>query len=102
MGLPDASADRAKGARQLPDLRHGSRADDAHGRRNRKSRIARHDAALLGRCRALAAVIAPRLLVWVQLILGTPAVLWCGWPFFERGWTSIVSRRLNMFTLIAL
>src|SRR6516165_504561 len=51
---------------------------------------------------ALDALIAPRLLVWVQLILGTPAVLWCGWPFFERGWTSIVSRRLNMFTLIAL
>jgi Cu+-exporting ATPase len=38
----------------------------------------------------------------VQLILGTPAVLWGGWPFFQRGWTSIVSRRLNMFTLIAL
>src|SRR6516162_305747 len=51
---------------------------------------------------ALDALIAPRLLVWVQLTLGTPAVLWCGWPFFERGWTSIVSRRLNMFTLIAL
>src|SRR6516164_5596941 len=51
---------------------------------------------------ALDALIAPRLLVWVQLILGTPAVLWGGWPFFERGWASIVSRRLNMFTLIAL
>jgi Cu+-exporting ATPase len=51
---------------------------------------------------ALDALIAPRLLVWVQLILGTPAVLWGGWPFFARGWASIVSRRLNMFTLIAL
>jgi len=51
---------------------------------------------------ALDALIAPRLLVWVQLILGTPAVLWGGWPFFERGWASIVRRRLNMFTLIAL
>src|SRR5215472_14140272 len=51
---------------------------------------------------ALDALIAPRLLVWVQLILGTPAVLWGGWPFFTRGWASIVSRRLNMFTLIAL
>jgi len=51
---------------------------------------------------ALNAVIAPRFLVWVQLILGTPAVLWGGWPFFERGWASIISRRLNMFTLIAL
>jgi Cu+-exporting ATPase len=51
---------------------------------------------------ALDALIPPRLLVWVQLILGTPAVLWGGRPFFQRGWTSIVNRRLNMFTLIAL
>ena len=47
-------------------------------------------------------LIAPRLAVWIQLILGTPAVLWGGWPFFQRGWASIVNRRLNMFTLIAL
>ncbi|HEY2539475.1 MAG TPA: copper-translocating P-type ATPase, partial [Stellaceae bacterium] len=40
--------------------------------------------------------------VWLQLILATPAVLWGGWPFFRRGWASIVNRRLNMFTLIAL
>ena len=40
--------------------------------------------------------------VWVQLVLATPAVLWCGWPFFERGWASLVARRLNMFTLISL
>jgi P-type Cu+ transporter len=51
---------------------------------------------------ALDALISSRLLVWAQLILGTPAVLWGGWPFFERGWASIVTRRLNMFTLIAL
>jgi Cu+-exporting ATPase len=38
----------------------------------------------------------------VQLALATPAVLWCGWPFFERGWRSLATRRLNMFTLIAL
>jgi Cu+-exporting ATPase len=50
----------------------------------------------------LDALIAPRIAVWIQLILGTPAVLWCGWPFFRRGWASIVNRRLNMFTLIAL
>ena len=49
-----------------------------------------------------AALIAPRTVVWVQFLLATPAVLWGGWPFFERGWRSIVSRRLNMFTLIAL
>jgi Cu+-exporting ATPase len=47
-------------------------------------------------------LIAPRATVWVQFVLATPAVLWGGWPFFERGWRSLVSWRLNMFTLIAL
>jgi P-type Cu+ transporter len=51
---------------------------------------------------ALDALIPPRLAVWVQLILATPVVLWGGWPFFSRGWASVLSRRLNMFTLIAL
>ena len=39
---------------------------------------------------------------WIQLGLATPVVLWGGWPFFVRGWASVVSRHLNMFTLIAL
>jgi Cu+-exporting ATPase len=39
---------------------------------------------------------------WVQFVLATPVVLWAGWPFFERGWASLVSRHLNMFTLIAM
>jgi len=39
---------------------------------------------------------------WVELILATPVVLWGGWPFFQRGWTSIVNRSTNMFTLIAM
>jgi Cu+-exporting ATPase len=39
---------------------------------------------------------------WIELALATPVVLWAGWPFFERGWASVVSRHLNMFTLIAL
>lgn len=39
---------------------------------------------------------------WVQFGLATPVVLWCGWPFFERAWLSIVHRSPNMFTLIAL
>ena len=39
---------------------------------------------------------------WIELALATPVVLWGGWPFFARGWASIVSRHLNMFTLIAL
>jgi Cu+-exporting ATPase len=39
---------------------------------------------------------------WLQLILATPVVLWAGWPFFVRAWQSLVTRNLNMFTLIAL
>lgn len=39
---------------------------------------------------------------WVNLALATPVVLWGGWPFFERGWRSIVTRNLNMFTLIGI
>jgi len=42
------------------------------------------------------------LLNWVQLALATPVVLWCGWPFFERAWSSVVNRSPNMFTLIGL
>jgi Cu+-exporting ATPase len=42
------------------------------------------------------------LLNWVQLALATPVVLWCGWPFFERAWASVLHRSPNMFTLIAL
>ena len=41
-------------------------------------------------------------LQWLELALATPVVLWGGWPFFERGWASVVNRSLNMFTLIAL
>ena len=43
-----------------------------------------------------------RLLGWIEFALATPVVLWGGWPFFERGWASIVHRSLNMFTLIAI
>ncbi len=39
---------------------------------------------------------------WIELILATPVILWAGWPFFVRGWQSLVTRNLNMFTLIAL
>ena len=39
---------------------------------------------------------------WINLVFATPVVLWAGWPFFERGWNSIVNRHSNMFTLIAL
>ena len=45
---------------------------------------------------------SPRVLSWAELVLATPVVLWGGWPFFVRGWQSVINRSLNMFTLIAL
>jgi Cu+-exporting ATPase len=41
-------------------------------------------------------------LAWLQFVLATPVVLWGGWPFFQRGWASIIHRSLNMFTLVAI
>ena len=41
-------------------------------------------------------------LSWIELLLATPVVLWGGWPFFQRGWASVVNRSTNMFTLIAM
>jgi Cu+-exporting ATPase len=50
----------------------------------------------------LGRLVSPAVSVRVQLALSTPVVLWGGWPFFARGWASLASRHLNMFTLIAL
>jgi Cu+-exporting ATPase len=50
----------------------------------------------------LAATLSPTVRLWTELLLSAPVVLWGGWPFFVRGWQSIVTRSLNMFTLIAL
>jgi len=47
-------------------------------------------------------VLSGRVPIWIEFLLSTPVVLWGGWPFFQRGWASIVSRKLNMFTLIAV
>lgn len=47
-------------------------------------------------------ILSPSIMSWVQWVLATPVVLWCGWPFFQRAWVSLVTRNLNMFTLIAL
>lgn len=47
-------------------------------------------------------ILPPTFLNLVELLLATPVVLWGGWPFFVRGWQSVISRNLNMFTLIAL
>jgi len=46
--------------------------------------------------------VEPTLSNWVQLVFSTPVVLWAGWPFFVRGWQSLVTRNLNMFTLIGM
>jgi len=50
----------------------------------------------------LAHVLAPRAGTWLEFALATPIVLWCGWPFFVRGWASVKFRSPNMFTLIAM
>lgn len=47
-------------------------------------------------------LVAPQVSNWVQLLLASPVVCWAGWPFFVRGWRSLVQRSLNMFTLIAI
>ncbi|QQP89720.1 heavy metal translocating P-type ATPase [Skermanella sp. TT6] len=47
-------------------------------------------------------ILPPRVSLWIQFLLATPVVLWAGWPLLERGWRSFVTRRLNMFSLIAL
>jgi P-type Cu+ transporter len=47
-------------------------------------------------------LVPPAVSAWIQLGLATPVVLWAGWPFFVRGWRSLVTRNLNMFTLIAM
>ncbi|MFN8006826.1 MAG: heavy metal-binding domain-containing protein [Terriglobia bacterium] len=46
--------------------------------------------------------VSGQALAWVQFTLSTPVVIWGGWPFFQRGWVSILNRSLNMFTLIAI
>ena len=52
--------------------------------------------------RPLDSVASPTVQAWFQFVLATPVVVWAGWPFFVRGWESLIRRSLNMFTLIAL
>jgi P-type Cu+ transporter len=47
-------------------------------------------------------IVSAALLNWFQFVLSTPVVLWCGWPFFQRAWMSVVNRSPNMFTLIGI
>ena len=104
----------------VPDLRHGPGADDRLDRRGRRSRARRHEPPLLGvpcshdaapllshggrwsrACRCRSSSRASRScgssLPWRR-----PSCFGAAWPFFERGWASLVNRNLNMFTLIAL
>jgi Cu+-exporting ATPase len=46
--------------------------------------------------------VSVKLLTWIQLILATPVIIWAAWPFFVRGWKSLVNRHMNMFTLISV
>lgn len=47
-------------------------------------------------------LLSPRVQQWLELVLATPAILWAGWPFYQRAWDSLLRRNLNMFTLISL
>ncbi len=47
-------------------------------------------------------IFGERATLWIELVLGTPVVLWCGWPFLVRGWNSFRSLNLNMFSLIGM
>jgi hypothetical protein len=115
---PHAPGGRSTRARSVPDLRHGARAaDDLAGRRS-EPRARRHEAPVHRVGRVHRAAVPPgdgldarpdphrgplaALQLLLQLVLATPVVLWGGWPFFQRGWASVVNRHLNMFTLIAL
>ena len=55
-----------------------------------------------GHVMGLTMLLGQQLSNWIQLVLATPVVWWAGWPFFERGWQSLKTRNLNMFTLIAM
>jgi Cu+-exporting ATPase len=59
-------------------------------------------AAMAGHVLDLGRWLDDKALNWAQFALATPVVFWCGWPFFERGWQSLRTRNLNMFTLIAM
>ena len=53
-------------------------------------------------CPGVREIFGERATLWIEFVLGTPVVLWCGWPFIERGWNSFRTWKLNMFSLIAM
>ena len=107
------------GPGNVPHLRHGAGTAHGHCARRRESGTARHDSPLLGSCGSDHSAAGDRhgrhasrhagatrtsggWLPWIELLLASPVVLWGGWPFFQRGWASVVNRSTNMFTLIAM
>jgi Cu+-exporting ATPase len=52
--------------------------------------------------RPLQKMVSPKVLIWIEFVLAVPVVLWGAWPFYIRGWRSIISLKFNMFTLISL
>ena len=118
--LPHAPRDRPTRPGLVPDLRDGTRAKGDHSRRHSRSRIPRHEAAVLDLGRADAAGFCAGdgrdaasvasfehscrsgIRIWVQFVLATPVVLWGGWPFFQRAVASVRNVSPNMFTLIAI
>ena len=109
----------SRSAPGLPDLRHGAGAEGRPGRRRRaEPRVRRLPPPLrLGAALTVPLVvvamgpmlglpvgawIGERTARWVELVLATPVVLWWGWPFLVRGWTSFRTGNLNMFSLIAM
>ena len=117
--LPNASAGPPQCTRELSNLRHDARAPGSRTRPRCKPGAAQNDATLLDRCGiggpggdsgdggpspgdGAASLISPPASMWIQFALGTPVVLWAGWPLLERGAESVRNRSLNMFSLIAL
>ena len=103
----------------VPDLRHGAGAGARHRRARPNPELVDMQrrfwiGARAGACRSCVLEMGGHLTRpasccsrrptsnWLQLVLATPVVLWAGWPFFERGWQSLQTRNLNMFTLIAM
>ena len=118
--LPDAPGDRAGSARYLPEVWDGVGAEVCHAEEQDEGDAELQNmtrrfwvSVVLGLPVFLLAMlpmvgvplhqwIPPSVSKWAQFILCTPVVLWAGWPFFERGWRSVITWNLNMFTLIAL
>ena len=121
MDVPDAPGDRAGCAGRLPHLRHGAGAHCGHRRRRSEADDSElHDLARrlwVGVALSLPLVVLamspmigihepfglqPHSRGWIEFLLGTPVVLWVGWPILRKFWLSLVHRALNMYTLIGL